>query len=168
MEPAEIEATSATGATGTGSNWRMEHKKHLKSAERKAKAAAGASGQKAKGSDMTTGERKMAEYIKTHYELTITPIIVDASGALGRKIYTDGKQVYSIECGCNGCRNDDEFGEKCKNLRGKPSKVPDTGIYVYIVSPGEYRTMCTEDTPPENKSDKLTHAKWLSKYAYFN
>lgn len=77
-------------------------------------------------------------------------------------------QVYSVNCGCNGCRNPDDFGEKCKNLRGKPSKVPDTGIYVCLLQPSDYNFMCKDDTPLENKSDKLAHAKWLSKYGYFN
>jgi len=164
MEPSE--STGATRATGTGSNWRMEHKKYLKSLERKARAES-AKFKATSRQDMTTGERNMAEYIRKHYELNVTPIIVDASGALLREIYTDGKQVYSITCGCNGCRTYG-FGEKCKNLRGKPSKVPGTEIYVYPVPPSEYRIFCKEDTPPENKSDPHAHAKWLSRYAYFN
>lgn len=173
MDPKSSEGETNRGAsasaTGTGNNWKMEHKKYLRSLERKERAASERfkSQITSRSQDMTTGERNMAEYIRKHYELNVTPIIVNAPGALLREIYTDGKQVYSIACECNGCRTYG-FGEKCNNLRGKPSKVPGTEIDVYPVPPNEYNIFCKEDTPPENKSDPRAHAKWLAKYGYFN
>lgn len=44
---------------------------------------------KPKKMEGTNGERKMAEYIRLQYDLSVTPVIVNgATGAMDRKIYT--------------------------------------------------------------------------------